>query len=424
MTQIKLFYLLRHPLTLSSLFVFASTLAGNVFAYLFNLFAARLLGPADYGILAAIIALMGIFGVVAGALFVTVTKFVSEFKGRGQDEEITLFVRRLVLVFALLGLAVLAGFFVGRQPLAAFFNIASANALVLVGLAMAVSLLSMINLGTLSGLQHFGFLALANFLGSFLKFLFGVVFLLLGGRVGGAALAVVLAPVCVYFLTFFPLRKVFLGKVKTSYAFPLRRLWAYSLPALFSTWGLIALTSSDVVLVKKYFDAETTGLYSFAALIGRVIFFASSSISTVMFPVVSERQAGGRRHDHILVYVLIVVAVVSLAIDAFYFLFSDFTIRFFSGFGKSSYLEAGRYVGLLGLYYAVFSLASLLINYFLSLRRLWPAVIWPALAALLQIVLIRFFHADVTTVIRLSLVVGVCLLSVDLFYFWRQRYER
>ncbi len=51
------------------------------------------------------------------------------------------------------------------------------------------------------------------------------------------------------------------------------------------TLGFVSLLSvADVLIIKHYFDAETTGLYSGIATIARIIFFVTASISGVLLP--------------------------------------------------------------------------------------------------------------------------------------------
>jgi len=405
----------KHPLAVNSLLVFSSTLLGNIFAYLFNIIAAKMLGPVDYGVLAAVIALMGITGVFSMSLSVTVTKFVSSYKGRGEEAEISSLVTNLTKIFLVLGVIVLIFFIVFEKPLAGFFNIPYQYAIVFVGAMILVSSLGTINMGTIGGLQNFSFIALANFSQTFLKFALGLSFIYMGFKVNGAALGIVLSAFIIYLMTFFPLRGIVSFNF-SSIKLPWKKFISYSMPALFSMWGIASLTSTDVVLAKKFFDPEFAGVYSFTALVGRVIFFASSSISAVMFPLISERSAGGKRYKHLLLYGLLGTAFISLSINAFYFLFPVFTLQFFSGFGKSAYLLGASFVGILGFYYVIFSLCNSLISYFLSVHKTLVASAFPTAAALMQILLIGRFHEDPWQIIISSIVCVFLLLTAFLVY--------
>lgn len=409
--------IVKHPLALSSLLVFTSTYLGNIFAYLFNLLAARFLGPADYGILSAVIALMGIVGIFSLVLSVTVTKFVSSYKGRKENDEISRLVGDLSKVFFVVGLVVLLFVVLFNSQLADFFNIPYKSSLILVGVMIFISNLLTINTAAISGLQKFSAFAVISFCQTFLKFSLGLTLILIGLKVDGAVLAIVLTAFLTYLITFWPLKGIFRFNFKKP-NLPLRSLIKYSLPAFFSMWGITLLTSTDVVLVNKFFDHHSAGVYSFAALVGRVVLFASASVTAVMFPVVSQRQASGQKYKHLLFYSLAIIFLVSLVIDSFYFVFPQFTLRFFTGFAKTDYPLGAAYVGLLGFYYLIFSLCNSLNSYFLSIHKTLIAALAPSSLAILQIILITRFHANFWQVIESSIVCGLLLLGFYLVYLF------
>lgn len=416
----RFLYYFNHPLALSGFLVFGSTFAGNLFAFLFNFLSARLLGPVNYGSLATVMAAIGITGIFSQTLFTTLVKFISNFKGEGEVGKLQALWKDLSLLFFFLGFLVFVFFYFFRSPLSQFLNVSSNASLIGVGLYLWFSFLQTINTATLTGLQDFNFVAALSFLGSFLKFILGTFFIVLGidwgAPVAGAVLGVTLSVLAVYLFTLWPLRSfaavsgVILPKLW-------RKLLRYGLPTAVSLWGMASLANADVVLVKKFFDPASAGYYSFAALVGRVVLFASSSASLIMFPLVSERAAGGRRYKHLLWGVFLVTVFISLGIGTFYFIFPKFTLWLFSGFSPS-YAAASPYLALLGFYYLFYSLSNVLVNYYLSLHKTLVTGMLTAGGALLQILLISQFHQNFFEVIVASLVSVALLLSLLLLYFF------
>ena len=81
------------------------TLVGGVGGYVYHLLMGRMLGPADYGILASLISLVYLLGIPLGVLNLVVVKFVAGFKGKKDFDSIGSFFRivnRKVLIFGLL----------------------------------------------------------------------------------------------------------------------------------------------------------------------------------------------------------------------------------------------------------------------------------------------------------------------------------
>lgn len=417
------FYYLKHPLALSGFLVFGSTFAGNIFAYFFNTFSFRFLGPADYGAFAAVMAVIAVTSIFSQALSTGIVKFVSDFKGRGELDSVGVVWRGFSQTFFLAGLTVFLIFTIAREPLSHFLNLSFPTALIWVGLYLWFSFLQTVNLGTLTGLQNFNFMAAAGFLGSFLKFVLGGLLILLGGRVNGAVLGVSLSVLFVYLITVLPLRGFSLRGPSPNSTF-WRRFLRYSFPAVFSLWGIASLANSDVVLVKKFFDAESAGIYAFAALVGRVVLFASSSVAMMMFPIVSERAAGGRRYQHLLYGVFSLTLLISLFINGIYLWLPHLVVQIFSAFSPSAF-AASPYIIFLGVYYLLYSLCNVLVNYYLSLHQTLVASVLPLAAALLQIVLISSFHQSFMTVIFSSLItVSLLLLSLLLYFFFNGRRSR
>lgn len=413
-------YYLRHPLALSGLLVFGSTFVGNLFAFIFNFISARLLGPVDYGSFAAVMAVVGITGIFSQTLSTTLVKFISKFKGEGETVKLKALWKDLSLAFLLLGFLIFILFYFFRLPLSQFLNVASSASVAGVGLYLWFSFLQTVNTATLTGLQNFNFMAASGFLGSFLKFILGTSFIVLGIKwqapVAGAVMGVSLSVLAVYFFTLLPLRS-FASVSETILPKLWRDLLKYFLPTAVSLWGMASLANADVVLVKKFFDPAAAGYYAFAALVGRVVLFASSSASLIMFPLVSERAAGGRRYKHLLWGVFLATAFISLGISGFYFALPELSLWLFSGFSRS-YSSASGYLGLLGLYYFFYSLINVLVNYYLSLRKTVVTGLLTGVGALTQILLINRFHDNFFEVIGASLASGALLLLLLLLYFF------
>jgi len=114
----------------------------------------------------------------------------------------------------------------------------------------------------------------------------------------GAILGIIIADLATYFFSLLPLKFVFRYKQEKS-PFILGDALSYGFPALLTVAGLTSLYTSDVILVKHFFSSYEAGLYSALGMMGKIIFFASSAITTAMFPIAAEKYAQKKNHKKI-----------------------------------------------------------------------------------------------------------------------------
>ncbi|MEK7611622.1 MAG: oligosaccharide flippase family protein [Patescibacteria group bacterium] len=405
--------ILSNPLLWGSFVMLLSSLFSNVAAYLYNLFIGRTLGPVNYGILAAVISLLSVISIPTAALSTSIVKFSSDYKARKDMDGLAFFFRKLSLLFFFAGVLSFLLFFFLQNYLAGFLNIPSTLPIIILGFLFFLNFTQTVNNGVLSGLQNFNFIAFAGLFSSILKLIFGVVLVYFGFSVNGALGAIALSVLSMYLLSFIPLKYLFSHRAAVKRSVPWRSFFLYCAPVFLSTLGLNLLITTDIILVKKFFSPEEAGIYSALSLVGRVIFFASSSMVSVMFSLVAERHSGEREYRHLLYYSLLMAAAVSIPAVIFYYFFPAFSMKFFFG---DKYLAASPYLWLFGTFVTVYSLANIMINFFLSIRRVFVALL-PFLFSLIQIVAIYFLHRDFVSVITVSLLCAFLLLSALVLYY-------
>lgn len=175
----------------------------------------------------------------------------------------------------------------------------------------------------------------------------------------------------------------------------------------------ILISHSDVILVKHYFTNEESGLYNALALIGRVVFFATWSVVTLLFPKVVQREQQGLPHLHLFYRSLLIVLGVGVGITVACFGFSDLIIWLLFG---SAFASAGQLLWLYALATTLFACANVFAYYYMSLNRYLPVVL-SGLAGLGQILMINLFHESISTVIYVQiLMMGLLFLSMVTFH--------
>jgi len=401
--------ILRHPLAKGSSIVFIGSVATNVSAWLYQLLVGNILGPEKYAELAALFALFYLLNVPSGVLQAILVKFFSSLKARGEFGQ----VKRLFIVatqkiaffeFIVLLLAIpivpLVANFLHMRSLIYFFWLY---------LIFVFTTLSVVTGSTLQAFQLFTWSsALAN-VSMLLRLIFGIISAFFG--IGAVLIGNVFSSVLSYLAYFYPLRFIF--KYQTQKLTVSKRAAVqYSVPAFFITLGITALYTQDILLVKHFFSNSEAGIYSYLSILGKVVYYASSAVGFVVFPLIAERTELKSSYNRIVSVALLFIGFVSFGLTVCYFLFPNLIILPFG----PNFQRTVPYLGFFGLFISFYSLSSILIYIFLAIgkTKIW---ILTSCAALGQIVFISLFHSSLYVVIYVNLIMAMFLFSTLAIYY-------
>jgi len=410
--------LVTHPLISGSIVIFAGTLLGNIANFGFNIYMSRNLAIADYGAVVSIISLMILLAIPINSIVPAIVNFAGSHMANEEFGLLKALYIRALKIVVVVGVGLLIFFGVFLNEIGVFFNIHEPFVIMVTAITVLVTYFSTVNTAFLQARLAFNFISFSNFLGSFIKLVFGMGFVILGYRLGGVMVALLLAYVIPFILTFIPLRFIFKTARVTTNELQLKDLILYGIPSSAAMFGITALTSTDILLVKHFFSPTDAGLYAGLSLVGKVIFFFTAPIGTVMFPLIVKKLAKNESYKNTFRIAFIIVLVCSLSVAVFYYKFPEFSILFF--LKNVSFLSIKNDLTIYALFTSLYSLVSLLVYYFLSINKTFvyiPVVI----SAAAQAILITLFHQSITQVIVSSLIVVVALSMVlGLFYFRTQ----
>lgn len=409
--------MLQHELIRGSSFLFLGTFFANILAFLFNLFVIRKLSYAMYGEYASLISLFTLISVPSGAFGTIIVRFATNFFSLQETAKAKkLFVQMVKFILCLFVLLFI-GFIVFSGLIKGFLHITDTYLILWVGLLVGLAYLNLVNTSFLQSLLRFDFIAILTIIGGLLKLIFGYFFLLLSTNLGNIFFAIAISIGVPYIVSFIPFR--FLRSVShAKVTIPINEIFLYGLPASITVLALSSLTSTDIILVKHFFPSQTAGIYAGLSLIGKVIFYFTGTIPTVMFPLLIKRANEGKQTASLLIISLILVLVPSLAITGFYALFPRLAITVFLG-GKG-YLSAAGYLGWFGIFITLFSMINLLTSFFLSLKQLFVVYLL-SIGAVLQIFLITILHGSLLQVIFDSLA-SLLVILISLLVYYVQAY--
>lgn len=395
----------RHPLFTGSFVMIVGSNFSNFLAYLYHLVIGRLLGPSNYGELVAFISVVSILTMVVSFFGLVIAKFVSMSNPHDARAFISWIKYRAFVVGGALGLVILA-----LTPVLSDFLKIEISVLVFVAPLFLMYFIAFIYRSILQGLLRFGRLVIAANVDNFGKFVLGIAFVYAGLSVFGAVLGTVLAAfISLLFYRYYVRDYENGNRAHLKYS---DRVWKYTVPVFIVSVASYSMFTTDLILAKHFLSSTEAGLYAALSNLGKIVFYGVAPISSVMFPLISKRFANGEKYGKILLASVGLTLAISLIVVFLYWMFPNQAVGILYG---GEFLPAAESLVWFGLFMAVFSLASLFANFYLSKEETKVSV-FVALAALLQITGIWFYHGSIIEIVRVSLVCVSALLVCLVFY--------
>lgn len=398
-----------------SFFIFIGSIFGNILAFLLNLFLARSLSYGDYAIFASLLSVITLASIPSNSINTIIVKFSTKYFVEKDKSKIkSLYVAFFKFIFGLCVFIIL--FFTALSPaLSDFLHIDNLAYIAVSGIIIAVFYLNLLNSGFLQGMMKFKFISIVNIAGGLVKLLMGIFLVLIGYSAFAGLWAIFFMTLTSFLIAFFPLRS-FLKKDRSKEKIKIysKEIRTFAVPAFFAVLFMTSFVSVDVVLVKHFFEPSLAGYYAGLSLLGKVIFYFTAPIPMVMFPLIVKRHALNIKANNLFYISIILILIPSIFISFIYFIIPDTVVKLF--LGGREYLYISKYLGWFGIYLTLFSVINVCVNFFLSINKtriFIPIVI----AAILQIILIYFYHSSFYQIIGVSMLSSSILLVVLIFIF-------
>ncbi len=407
--------ILKHPLFSGSLIMVGGNMVVNAVNYAYHLIMGRVLGPVNYGVLASIFSILYLISVVPSSASVSIVKFISSAKEDGEVYSTYNSLARFVFILA--GITSLI-FMIFSPVVAKFLRIDNFLTVTMVSFVLFFSLITLVNQATSQGLLKFSGLVIPNLVSAVVKLGLGVALVILGWSVFGAIFAVVIGAAVSYFYSRWFIKKVLTDN--NSESFDLKPFFKYSIPVLVQAFAFTSLFTMDLILVKHFLPEFEAGIYAALSTLGKIIFFAVTPIVGTMFPIVAGRRSRGESYEKVFLLSFAMTLAISILVVVFYWLFPNIAIGVLYG---KAYLSAKADLVWMGVFILFYTLSSLLVNFSLSLGKVW-IVIFPVVIALIQIPALWFFHGSMLQVIQVSLVLTMVLFFALAVYLGYNRLQR
>lgn len=408
----------KNPLIAGSFFLFSGGMLANIFNFLFNLLMSRYLEVSEYGTLTSLISLITLLGIPAGAVTPTVVSIAGKYFAEANSTMLHAFYFKLFKPLLVAGIAIFVIFLIFSKQASDFFNINNSLLISVLMFSVVLSYITTLNSSFAQAKLAFRYLSFVNFSSSLFKVLLSFGLVMLGWGLYGALAGFLISLLLPLIFGVIYLRKVIFFNPHDVPHISYRNLVSVGVPSAITVFCLNALISNDILLVKYLFSPYETGQYAGLSLIGRVIFYISAPVGTVMFPVIISKLSRGEKYKSILYLSLGLVGLGSALITIFYYLLPEFAVLFF--LKRAEYLHVSQYVGRFGIFITLYALLSLLSYYFLSIKnRMFSWVLLGGTA--LQAILIMIFHEDFSQIINSSIFVCFILLIFAFYFFHKTK---
>ena len=314
----------------------SGTIAAGGLGVAFQSLVSHRLPPTDYGAVFAMVTLITLLALPAGAFTLLQARETSRGRASGDQTASAALLWRGNRALLLAGLA-LAGIVVLLSPVLAQFLGVPIGHLVAAAAGIPFSLAMPLLLGEFQGEQRFLAFAALSTGQAALKLAAAIGLGVVWGALGIIA-GISLATAVIYLVAAGMLHRKLSTRLKLSWWRPAAGYLAVVLP---STLALAALLSTDVLLVKHFFPTRMAGEYAAVAALGRAIFWGATGVAAVLFPKMVFRGASGQSGSRLVGISLVLVGLAGLAGLVVLLLASHWLLTIFAG---AAYGEGAAYL--------------------------------------------------------------------------------
>lgn len=393
--------------------IFSASVISFLFAYVFQFYMARALGPESYGILGSMLSLLYIFAVPGSVITTTLTQVISEHKGRGEFGKIRSIFLVSIRKLIYLGLIIFLVLILLSPFIKNILNLPSETPVIMLAFSLIFITVLPSPRGVLQGMQEFGSLGFNMAIEKPVLLLSGALFIYSGMGINGVLLSYGACAFVVLVLALLPLRSVLKEKSEKVNI----SVYKYASPIFILILSITILSSIDIFFVRSYFSAEISGYFTTLKMLGEVLYFLAVALGGVLLPKVSEMKSLDKAHAFMLKKALTYFGIVFAAVLFAYAIAPGFIVTFF--FGKS-YSSIAGYLVWYALAMGLLSLAVIFMFYDISVKR--TAFRYPLiLITFLEIILLMMFHETIDQIIGVQIATFSVLLATVIIIGRRSR---
>ncbi len=380
-----------------------SSLIVNAGNYLINLILGRYLGPSDFSEVSLIVTLLLIISFLALGFQLSSAKYATEtLDVSTKNSKLLWLYNKAGLVGLFLSFIILGLVYFWKD----FFQINSIWPLVIFGCSVPIYMWMSANRGVLQGNGNFKKLAITYQMEMWVRVAFTTVFVYFGLGINGVALGLGLSLLATWLYSNSNLKN------EPKVEFDTKPIINFLVLITLYECSQILINNSDTLIVKHYYSPEEAGQYAALALIGRIIYFGTWTVVTIMFPTVIKLKKEGKNHSKPFIFGLTFVALIASVLVLGAYLLPEFCINILFG---EKYLSIAPFLWKYALATAFFACSNVFVYYNISLEDYFPA--WITLAfGIIQVFFLVLFHQNFDQILLVQIILMFVLFVILICY--------
>ena len=386
----------------------------GLLGYVYQVLMGRMLSPADFALLSAVMALITFFSSPLSAMFMVISRRVSALRAQAQFDTLRSLYSHAHEYLAWGGLIFLLLLIPFADTAQAYLKSPGQAPIWIFGVFMIFGAFLLVNNAYFQGMQRFGWLGAISASGMALRIALSMLFIILGYGVNGALFGVLLATASMWLVGGAAIRQGFSPKGINSRqsieAFPIKTV----LPVLIANIAFAAMTQLDMVLVNWYFPAEQAGIYAAASVLGKAVLYLPGGLVMALYPMVAENHAKDKGSAYLMLQAAAITAALCSLAAVVYWLFGEWLVSLLYG---KPYAGAGELLRWYG--FAILPMALVMVaeHFLIAQGRVLFAWLFLGMAPL-QVLAIHFWHAQLWMVIAIMGLCGAALFTVGYAMLW------
>jgi len=379
--------------------LFFTTILGGVIGlmnYAFNILIAKYTSSEIFGTFSAALGIIYLSQISGVAIQSLITKTVAENK----TKNLNMYKWNSLLSFSIIGIVGAIIFFLLRHPISQLSSLPVEYMLYL-AVAIIFAFASPVAKGLLLGEEKVITVNLVLLGETILKFAIGIIAINLGGNIPLLIMANSL-PAILSTIVILPLLKYKKGEVVD-----VKVNWKEFVLMAISYILLTMPFTLDLILVNKDFRAG----YSSLSLLGKIVYFACITTSSVMFARLTNETNPKRKRRSLLI-ALALSLLTGIVLSLAFFLFGETIINLSVG---EQYLPILKYLGVFGLCMTGYSIVYMIANYFIS-KSTYSYILVLLSATMLQVLLFATRNNAIKVVVENQIIL-YSLLTVSTVLF-------